>query len=248
MARIQTRNQLLDYCMRRLGAPVIQINVSEEQAQDRLDDALQKFSEYHFNGTSRQLYKYQVTQDDRDNSYITLPENIIGVVELFPLQGYAIMGADMFNVRYQIALNDLYTLTGTDLVPYYMTMNHLATINEILVGKIPIRYNRRNGNRLYIDTDWTHYPVGTWIMVECHEVVDPEEYKGVYDEIWLKDYFTALLKKQWGTNLSKFVGMPLPGGMVLNGLEILQQAEKEIAKAEADLEDKYMMMPLDRMA
>lgn len=247
-ARIQTRQDLIDYTLRRLGHPVIQINVTPDQIDDRLDDALHKFAEYHFNGTLRQHYKHQITQDDRDNGYIVLPENIIGVVNIYPMQGYVMMGADMFNIRYQIALNDLYTLSGTNLVPYYMTMTHLNVINEMLVGQTPIRYTRRYGNRLYIDTDWKEMMLGNYIVVECFEVVDPEEYEGVYDEQWLKDYFTALVQEQWGSNLSKFTGMPLPGGLVLNGSAILQEAKENIAKAEQDLENRYMLMPLDRMA
>jgi hypothetical protein len=247
MARIQTREQLVNYCLRRLGAPVIQINVAPEQLDDRVEDALHKFAEYHYNGTNRAYIKHQVTAQDKINQYIILPENIIGAVDIFPLQGFASTGQDMFDVRYQIAMNDLYTLSGTNLVPYAMTMTQLATMNEMLIGKVPIRYNRRNGNKLYLDMDWNNTGVGTWLIIEAFEVVDPEEFDGVYDEQWLKDYLTALIKKQWGTNLSKFQGMALPGGMVLNGLEIIQQADREIAEAQTTLERNYVMPPLDRM-
>lgn len=247
MAKIRTREQLAQYCLRRLGAPVIQINVADEQLEDRIDDALEKFAEYHYNGTNRAYLKHQVTNQDKINQYIILPENILGAVDIFPLQGFAVSGQDMFDVRYQIAMNDLYTLSGTNLVPYVMTMTHLNTMNELLIGKVPIRYNRRNGNKLFLDMDWNNTPTGSWLIVEAFEIVDPEEFVGIYDELWLKDYLTALIKKQWGTNLSKFQGMALPGGMVLNGLEIIQQANQEIEECQRTLERNYVMPPLDRM-
>lgn len=245
---LTSRRQLIDYCLRRLGAPVIRIDVAEEQLNDRVDDALQMFSEYHFNGTQRSYYRHQITTQDITNQYITLPDNVIGVVEIFPLQGFTVTGGDIFNVRYQIAMNDLYTLAGTNLVPYYMSLSHLNLINELLVGRIPIRYNRRNGNRLYIDTDYKELRAGLWCVVECHQVVNPTEFAGVYDEIWLKQYLTALIKHQWGSNLSKFTGQPLVGGITFNGPQIVQEANQEIQQAMEDLERKYVLPPLDRMA
>lgn len=244
---ITSRQELAEYCLRKLGAPVIQINVADEQIDDRIDDALQKYADFHYNGTTKEYYRYQIQLDDVANKYITLPDNIIGTTKIFPQQGFIMTGSGMFDVRYQIALNDLYTLTGTNLVPYYMTMTHLALMNELLVGQVPIRYNKKAGNKLYLDMDWNNYPPGSWLIVECYSVVDPDDFESVYDDIWLKQYVTALLKKQWGVNLSKFQGMPLPGGLVLNGERIIQEAEAELEKAEFDLEDKYMMPPLMQM-
>lgn len=220
------------YCLRRLGAPVIEINVDDDQVEDRIDDALQFWFDYHYDGTELAYYKYQVTETDRTNGYITLPDNILGAVDIFDVgDQYGVQ--NMFNIRYQIALNDLYTLTSVSLVPYHMAMTHLSLLQEILVGRQPMRYNRYN-NRLYIDTDWSNF-TGSWIIVKAYSVIDPNVYTAAWSDKFLKKYATALIKKQWGENIKKFGNMQMPGGVVFNGQEIWNEANAEITQLEHEL-------------
>lgn len=238
-----TRASFKEYCLRRLGKPVIEINVSNEQADDRIDDAIKFFTDYHFDATEKVFYKYALTQTDFDNKYIAIPENILGVVNVFdPGQ---LTGVDnMFNIRYQIALNDLYTLTSVSLVPYYMTMQHLQFIEQILVGRFPIRYNRHM-NRLYLDMDWQRFKVGNFIIAEAYQVVDPEAFTSFWGDRWLQKYATALIKRQWGENLTKFIGMTMPGGVQFNGQKILDDAVREIGEIEHEVINSYSLPVTD---
>lgn len=231
MAVPTTRDQFKAYCLRRLGAPVIEINVDDDQVDDRIDDALRYYWDYHFDGVEKIYYKHQVTQLDKTNKYITIPENIIGAVSVFSIADPSIRSDDLFNIRYQIALNDLYTLTSVSMVPYFVAMENLSLIAEMLVGKQPIRYNR-NINKLYVDMDWTSINTGEYLLIEAYEIVDPTIYTDVWKDNWLMQYATALIKRQWGSNLTKFIGMQLPGGVQFNGEKIYNDAIQEIADLE----------------
>ena len=189
-------------------------------------------------------YRHAITQTDITNKYITLPENVIGAVRVFPIGDPAIRSDDMFNIRYQIALNDLYTLTSYSMLPYYMAMQHLALISEFLVGQQPIRYNR-NRNRLYVDTKWENYNVGDYLLVEVYEVVDPDDYADVWADRWLQNYTTAKIKYQWGSNLTKFMGMQLPGGVQFNGEKILEDSKAEIEAMEKEMISSYSLPVAD---
>ena len=234
MAAPTTRSAFKEYCLRRLGKPVIEINVDEDQVEDRIDDALRYYWDYHFDGTEKIYYKHLVTDTDKTNKYITVPDNVIGAVNLFNIADPSIRSDDLFNIRYQIALNDLYTLTSVSMVPYYMVMEHLSLISEMLVGKQLMRYNRHM-NRLYIDMDWNSLS-NEYLLVEAYQIVDPTEYVDVWKDQWLMRYATALIKRQWGSNLTKFTGMQLPGGLTFNGEKIYNDAVAEIT----DLEDKMI--------
>lgn len=237
MAEPTTRDEFAEYCLRRLGKPVITINVSESQIDDRIQDALNYYYDYHFEGSEKTYYKHQITQEDKDNRYIELPDNIMGVVKLYNGSTFA-NSYSLFDVRYQIALNDLYTLTTKSMVPYFMTMQHLSLLEQLLVGEKHIRYNRHI-RRLDIDTNWDKYVVGDFLVVEAHSVVDPEVHADVWKDRWLKQYTTALIKRQWGSNLSKFRDIPLPGGMVLNGPQIWAEADREISQLENEMINSY---------
>ena len=230
MALPTTRQEFKDYCLRRLGAPVTQINVDDDQVEERIDDALNMYRDIHFDGTDKQFYKALITQEAIDNKYIQLPENIIGAVNIFPI-GSSLSTNNLFNIRYQIALNDLYDLTATTMVPYYMAMQHIQLLEQLLVGQQPIRYNRRN-NKLYIDMDWNKVHVGDYILVEAYSVVDEETYGNVWSDRWLLKYATQLIKQQWGQNLIVYTGVALPGGMQFNGEKIYNDATAEIQKME----------------
>ena len=204
------------------------------------------FNEFHFDGSERIYLKHEIKPEDRVNQYIEIPDNIQGVVKIFPLQGLALTGGDMFDIRYQIAMNDLYNLTTVSMVPYMMTMTHLNLLNEVLVGQVPVRFSRRAG-KLWLDMDWSKVTDGHFIVIEAHQLIDPEEFSNTWNDIWLKRYATSLIKEQWGANLSKFTNMQLPNGLTLNGTEIYNQAKREREQLEEELKDTYMEMPLDRM-
>lgn len=244
MAVPQTRAEFKEYCLRRLGKPVIEINVDDDQVEDRIDEALKKFYDFHFDGSEKVYYKHQITQTDINNKYITMPENIMGVINIFSISDPAIRSDDLFNIRYQIALNDLYTLTSVSMVPYYMAMEHLALLTEMLVGKMPIRYNRHT-DRLYIDIDWNTVNVGEYLLVEAYEVVNPDVWTDAWGDSWLAKYCTALIKRQWGSNLTKFSGMQLPGGVQFNGEKIYDDAVAEIEKIEEGLINSYSLPVAD---
>lgn len=244
MAVPTTKAEFKAYCLRKLGAPVIEINVDDDQVDDRIDEALRYYWDYHFDGSEKIYYKHLVTEQDRTNKYIVLPENIIGAVSVYSLGDPMVRSDDLFNIRYQIALNDLYSLTSVSMVPYYMVMEHLSLITEMLVGKHPIRYSRHK-DRLYIDMDWNSVQNGEYLLVEAYEVIDPDVYADVWSDRWLQNYATAKIKYQWGTNLTKFTGMSLPGGVQFNGEKILNDADEEIKKMEQEMLSSYSLPVLD---
>lgn len=238
MAKPTTRSEFKEYCLRRLGKPVISINVDDDQVDNRVDDAINYFWEYHFEGSEKVYYKHQITDLDKTNRYITLPDNIMGAVRLFEISSFASSIGNMFDVRYQIALNDLYSLTSHSMVPYFMTMQHISMLEQLLNGAKPIRYSRHK-NILNIDMHWDNYQTGTWLVVEAYQVIDPEDYADAWSDRWLQRYATALIKKQWGENIKKFSGMQMPGGMSFNGQQIWNEATEEIAQLEEEMINSY---------
>ncbi|MEK9694733.1 MAG: hypothetical protein VW270_03155 [Candidatus Poseidoniales archaeon] len=243
MATPTSNTDFKEYCLRKLGKGVIEINVSNAQVDDRVDEAVNFYQDYHFDGTERVFYKKQVTQDDKDNKYITLPDNIIGAVNLFDI-GDATSTNNLFNIRYQIALNDLYTLTSQSLVPYYMAFQHLELYEQILVGKQPIRYNRHR-NQFHIDMDWEKVAVGEYLIVEAYQVIDPDTYTKMYGDYWLQRYATALIKIQWGENLKKFQGMQMPGGMIMDGMSIYNEGLRDKEQLEMEMRTSYSLPATD---
>lgn len=239
-----TKEQFKEYCLRKLGHPMIEINVTPEQIDDRVDEALKYYADYHFDGSEKVYYKHQITEQDKLNKYITLPENIIGAVSVFNMGGIYSSSDMLFNIQYQIALNDLYTLSSVSLVPFYMSMQHLGLITELLVGQTPIRYTRHM-NKLFVDTDWKKYKEGDYLLVEAYEVIDPEVYSDVWGDRWLQNYATAKIKYQWGSNLTKFVDMVLPGGVRFNGDRIMLDAEREIQAMEKEMISGYSLPVID---
>jgi hypothetical protein len=243
MAVPSSRADFKEYCLRKLGKPVIEINVDDDQVDDRIDEALLYYADYHFDGTEKQYYKYQVTQTDITNKYITLPENIIGAVSIFPV-GQGLNTNNLFNIRYQIALNDLYTLTSVSMVPYYMALTHIQYLEQLLVGQQQIRYNRHT-NKFYVDMDWNIINIGDYLIIEAYQVVDPTTYTNVWGDRWLSRYATALIKQQWGTNMKKFQGMLLPGGLTFNGQQIYNEATEERKELEAEMITSYSLPVTD---
>lgn len=243
MAQVTTREQLKDYCLRRLGSPVIEINVDDDQVEDRIDDAFQFYREYHYDAVEMVYLKHQFTAEDISNQYISVPDSVVGVNRILPFSNKS-DGTNIFSIRYQILLNDLYSLMSTQIIYYYQVKQELELINQILVGVKPVRFNRHM-NRLYINMDWTaDAAVGDYIIVECYRILDPDTYKDVYNDMFLKRYCTALIKRQWGENLKKFNGVQLPGGVTINADQIYQDALTEITQIESEMQSRFEL-PVD---
>jgi len=239
MAQPTTRAEFKEWCLRKLGKPVIEINVDQDQLDDRVDEALSYYWDYHFDGAQKSYTKYQITQTDKNNRYLPVPENVIGVVNLFPVDT-GLIGSSIFSARYQFILNNLHEFVNYNMVNYYMSFQYLGFMEELLVGRQPLRYNR-HVNRLYIDADWDKLDVGNWVIYECYQTVDPEVYADVWKDRWLQNYATAKIQEAWGRNLTKFIGMQLPGGVQFNGERILDDAVAEIRRLEDEMLSSYSL-------
>ena len=259
MAVPSTKATLKSYCLRALGSGVIDINVSDDQVDDRLDEALQYFAEYHYDGVERMYLKHKITSDDisrattdasavatdaADNSvtatwlegkgFIPVPEAVISVVSVFPFTDSTT--ANMFDLRYQLRLNDLYDFSSTSIMEYEMTLKHLDFLEHVLVREVPIRFSQHQ-QRLYLDMDWNNdIKVDEFIIIECYRKLDPTTYTDVFNDMYLKRYATALIKRQWGANLSKFNGVSMLGGVTMNGETIYSQAQEELEKLEEQIQ------------
>lgn len=236
------REELKDFCLRQLGYPAIKINVDDEQVNDAVELALEYWNEFHFNGTERTYVKHQVTSTDKVNRYITVSNGLIGATRVFKV-GQNKMAMNMFDLRYQLRLNDLWDLSSTSYVNYSLTMQHLQTLDLIFTGETPIRFNRLT-DKLYIDWDWENdVDNGEFIVVEGFIITDASVYTRVWNDRMLKKLATAYVKKQWGANMSKFDKMQLPGGITMRGSEIYEQAMNEIASIEQEIRNTYEAPP-----
>jgi hypothetical protein len=263
MATPSSREQLKQYALRALGKPVIEINADDDQLEDRIDEALQYFAQYHYDAIRRTYLKYQYTQADYDringntsesvtknsvtttwqeaNGYIIVPESVISVINIFPYSNKG--NLNLFDVRYQLRLNDLYDFSSTSVINYDTVLRHLDFLDHILVGEKPLRFNQHD-NRLYIDQDWKNdLQVGEYLVIEAYRKLDPETYTDVYNDIYLKRYVTSLFKKQWGANLSKFNGVAMIGGVSLNGQQIYSEALQDIDKLEQEIRSSFELNP-----
>ena len=266
MATPSTKATLKEHCLRTLGKPVIEINVDEDQIDDRIDDALQYFAQYHYDGVEKVYLKHKITQADIDRAatntsetatdkidnsvtaawldgkgFIPVPESVLSVVKVFDFTDKNTV--NMFDVRYQLRLNDLYDFSSESIIHYEMTMQHLDFLNHILVGEKPIRFNQHQ-NRLYIDMDWSEdVSVDEYLIIECYRKLDPTAYTDIYNDIYLKRYTTALIKRQWGSNLSKFEGVQMLGGVTLNGAKLFEEAQADIEKLEEQIQLAYELPP-----
>ena len=233
MPQPASREEFKDYILRKIGAPVIQVNVSEEQIEDRVDEAVSFWRDYHYNGSQLVYLRHELTQNDVDNGCITLPQGLLGISKVFDLNTSISASTGMFNVQYQFVLNNLTDLTSYGITNYYMTMQHLEFLQEMLVGKQMVRYNK-HVNKLYIDVAKSSLTVGRYIIVEAYDIIDPDEYADVWSDRWLQNYASVLVREQWGLNLTKFTNMQLVGGVQFNGEQILQEARAEREKMEED--------------
>lgn len=244
MANPTSRQGLIDYALRRLGAPVIEINVDDDQIEDRIDDALQFYQEYHSDATMRIYLKHELTAEDITNRYISLNDNILYVKRIFPFVGDS-SNINMFSVKYQMHLNDLYDLSYIgDLLYYEMVQQYMSLLDMKLNGQSEFSRFNRHMNELHLDIDWeSDVKAGDYVIVECMRIVDPSTYTDVYNDMFLKQYATALIKQQWGANLIKFEGMQMPGGVTINARQIFEDANLELEKIREQMQLNYEMPP-----
>ena len=181
---------------------------------------------------------------EENNNYIQMPPSVIGVNNIFKVRSDTVYDG-LFNIRYQLFLNDLYAFGSMDLLQYSMVQTKLEDITFLLNPNVRYRFNIRQ-DRLYIDIDWgAAVNVGDYLVIDCFRILDPDDFTKVYNDQFLKRYFTALCKKQWGMNLIKFQGVQLPGGIQLNGRQIYDDGERELAEIRAKMASDYEMPPLD---
>jgi hypothetical protein len=238
MANPGTRQELQKYCLRTLGDGVVQINVSKEQVEDRTDEALQYFAEFHFEGVERAFYLHQITQDDIDNTYITVPDDVLSIIQMYPVSNMATSG--MFSIEYQMFLNDFFNLrnAGT-MIDYVIAKQYLAVIQDLFNREKTIEYNRYM-NKVFIRTEWNEiFQPGNFVLFEIYRAIDPDIYNEVYNDIWLKKYLVALIKRQWGQNMSKYGAIQMPGGTTLNGTEMYNNAQAEVEKIEEQVRTTF---------
>ena len=279
MAQPASRADLINYCKRQLGAPVLEINVADEQIDDLIDDAVQYFQERHFDGVTQTFLKYKITQEDIDrgrarggsnnaagittstgtsdidgasvsfsfeenSNYLQVPPEIIGITKVFKFDGSNTVTNNMFSVKYQLFLNDIYYWGSTEVLTYAMTKRYLEDIDFALSTDKFIRFNQRQ-DRLYLDIDWGSATKDDYLVIDCYRMLDPNSYSRVWNDSFLKPYTTALLKRQWGQNLMKFTGVKLPGGVELNGRQMFDDAEKELERIRERMSNTYEIPPLD---
>ena len=262
---ISSKDDLIAYSLRSLGEPVIEINVDRQQCEDRVEDALDLFSQRHFDGVEKAYFKHEITQADKDNLYIDTSNfgpingitgdaptgtDIVSVVKVFQFGNFANM--NMFDVRYQMALTDYFGInrglgnnSSMGLARYDSTKRYINMIQDMFQPEKMIRFNKTT-NKLHLDTRSTDLTLGNYLIIEAYVKLSSTTFTEIYNDIWLKKYTTALIKRQWGQNMSKFDGVQLPGGVSLRGGEIYAQAAEEIERIEEKLQLEYEL-PIDFM-
>ena len=279
MAQPSTRQELVTYCKRQLGAPVLEINVADEQVDDIIDDSIQYFQERHFDGVMHMFLKYKVTENDikrgraragrddnvgivtttasatidgqsmdfdweENSNYLQVPPSVIGVTKVMHFDGAYTVTNNMFSVKYQMFLNDIYYWGSTEILSYAMVKTFLEDLDFALTTQKQIRFNQRQ-DRLYMDIDWSNLRKDDYLIMECYRALHPDDYARVWNDSFLKRYTTARIKKQWGQNLLKFQGVKLPGGVELNGRQIYDDAEKDLEIIREQMSNMYELPPLD---
>jgi len=274
MAQPSSRAELKDYCLKQLGKPVLEINVDDDQIDNLIDDAIQYFHERHYDGIDRVFLKHKLTPATKNIlkqsgpvgssttspnvvgagvtsltyvegvNYLPLPDSIIGVNNILKINSTNTASAGLFNIKYQLFLNDVYYYGALDLLNYSMVKRYLEDLDYLLNPHAQIRFNKLN-HKLYLDIDWKEVSDNDYVIIDCYRIVNPGDAPRLYNDWWLKKYLTALIKKQWGQNMIKFNGVQLPGGVQLNGRQIYDDGVSEVEKLEQQLKNEYQLPPLD---
>lgn len=228
---ISTRDEFAEYCLRRLGKGAININVTKEQVQDRINDAIQWMQEYHHNYERKVFLSHQITDEDVSNNYLLLPKNIVSVSRVFGNSVFNYL--NQYNQQYLLDLSDAARI---DITSYYMAVSSIALIENVVTNQPSYSYQKYDNNKLSFNAKilGTQFVTGEFVAIEAYAKLGPDDLPQMWDDHDLKDLTTAFLKKQWGDNLSKFGDVALPGGITLDGPRILQEAEAEIEKLETD--------------
>ena len=268
MAKASTRQGLIDYALRQNGAPVLEINIDDDQIDDLVDDAIQFYNERNSDGYIRTHVKIKWSEAMRENmvtdttttiaagtsnalavdyseqnNYVKMPEYVTSVIKVFPFVSKNV--TNLFDVRYQWRLNDLWDLTNTEILTYEMVNRRLEDIYYLLEGQKQTRFQMR-GDRLYLDLDFkTDVRENDFLILEVYRAINPSTTSDVYNDLWLKRYVTALIKRQWGANLIKFQGAQLPGGITMNGEFIYNEGKDAVNKLEEEMLTQYETPPLD---
>lgn len=243
MAKPQNRDQFKDLILRKAGMPVIELEIDDEQIDDSIDEALKYYHDYHFDGSERAYYRHQITQQDLENGYITLPQDIHYVTKVMPLGRNALTN-NIFGARYQFALNDFFNITSMNLSYYSNTMTYISLISEMFSTMPGTSFNR-HANRLYIHMDWkANISEDKFLVIECTRILDPEVYTDVWNDRWLANYATVLIRRQIGLHLMKY-NISLPGGVTYNGESIYNLAHQEKEKMEEEMISAYSLPPFD---
>tara|TARA_E500000178_G_scaffold355073_1_gene426333 strand:+ start:75 stop:1049 length:975 start_codon:yes stop_codon:yes gene_type:complete len=322
MARITSKSEFKEYCLRKLGKPVIQINIDDTQVEDRVDDAFEYYRDYHYDATEKVFLKHEITgstlnltttvgteftdgetitgdtsgataivhstkldgttsdivyemmtnstppfqvaetitggtsgktgvissvdKGDIENGYLTTSDLITGIKRVIPLYERDQNVKSFFDIRYQMHLNDVYNLQSAEMLTYEVTQSHMQLVNDMITGRVPIRFNRHQ-NQLHLDINWAEeLNIGEYLVIECYRYLDPTVYQDVWNDRWLKRYATALIKKQWGENLSKYSGIQMPGGVEFNGQRLIDESNEEITRLEEEMSSSYEL-PVDFM-
>ncbi len=273
MAQPTTREELKEYCLRQLGAPVLEINIDDDQLDDRIDEAIQFFQEWHYDGVERMYLKHQITTDDvarftssneenstadpdqatweNRNNFIEVPDHVIGISKVFGVSSKWVRN-DLFGLSNQYFLMDIFSFSSGfafgnfDMTNYYMIRQYFETLDMVVNtgALVEYRFNKRQ-DRLFLDIDVNRLTEGNYILIECHRALDPGSWSQVYNDSFLKRYATALIKRQWGQNLIKYNNVQLPGGITLNGRQLYEDALAEITQLENDMPSKYTLPPMD---
>jgi hypothetical protein len=243
MANPTNREELKQFCLRKLGKPVIEINVDDDQLEDRIDDALKMYHDFHYDGIERVIIQHELTQTDIDNKYITMSDSVISIERILDLNTGS-SSEILFDAEYHMSWDTLYAFNSTpaSLQHYAATKENINLINEMLNGKKPLRY-RRHTDKLHIDMSWGDIDVGDYIVIQAYQIIDPDSYTQVWADRWLREYTTELFREQWGHNLSKYSGVQMPGGVTFNGSEILSEAQTRLRELEEELRNTYEEPP-----
>ncbi len=243
MANPTNREGLKQFCLRKLGKPVLEINVADEQLEDRIDDALKMYHDFHYDGVERVIIKHELTQTNIDNGCIEMSDAVISIERILDLNTGSSTEI-LFDAEYHMNWDAIYSSSSTpaSLQHYVATKENVNLINELLNGKKPLRY-RRHTDKLHIDMNWADVTVGNYIVIQAYQIIDPNTYIQVWSDRWLREYTTELFREQWGTNLIKYSGVQMPGGLTFNGEKILDDAKTRLRELEQELRDTYEEPP-----
>ena len=273
MAKPSSRQELKEYCLRRLGHPVLEINVDDDQLEDLIDDALQYYQEYHYDGVELMYLKHQITEEDYQrfnasdqivttedpdsatwenrNNFIEIPDHVIGITKVFGVSSNWVRN-DLVGLSNQYFLMDIFSFSSGfafgnfDMTNYFMIRQYFETLDMVVNtgALVQFRFNKRQ-DKLFIDVDKSRMTPGNYLLIECHRALDPEDWTQVYNDSFIKPYLTALIKRQWGQNLIKFNNVQLPGGVSLNGRQLFEDAQREIDELMEKSSSYYQLPPID---